>query len=287
MSGPKVVVFGGGHGAAAALRAVRDYAGEVTGVVTVADDGGSSGRLRNALDVVAVGDLRRCLIALAAPNGSFDALFEHRFSAGTLEGHAVGNLVLAGLIELHGDLVTALDAAASMLGCVGRVLPSTSEPVVLRATTDDGEVTGQSAINRRADIRSVRLVPEAPGVPEEVLHAIDAADQIVLGPGSLFTSVLASLIPPRIVDAVRASNAQKVYVANLREQIPETLGRSLENHLQALDDHGVHPDLVIFDPSLGLQRGDVSIDVVEAPLSFDARPMHDPVRLAAIMSTLA
>ena len=287
MKAPRVVVFGGGHGAAAALRAVRDYAGEVTGVITVADDGGSSGRLRNALDVVAVGDLRRCLLALAAPGGPWDELFEHRFSAGTLEGHAVGNLVLAGLIELHGDLVAALDAAASMLGCVGRILPSTSEPVVLQAKTDDGEVTGQSAINRRADIHSVGLLPSAPSVPDEVLAAIESADQIVLGPGSLFTSVLAALIPPRIVSAVQSSGARKIYVANLREQVPETLGRSLADHLEALNAHGVEPDVVVFDPSLGLTRGAIDIEVVEAALSFENRPMHDPVRLAAVMSTLA
>lgn len=287
MKGPKVVVFGGGHGAASVLRAVRDYAGEITGVVTVADDGGSSGRLRSALDVVAVGDLRRCLVALAAPRGSWDELFEHRFSAGTLEGHAVGNLVLAGLIELHGNLVAALDAAANILGCVGRILPSTSEPVVLRAQTDDGEVVGQSAITCRADIHGVSLEPATPCVPEEVLRAISEAEQIVLGPGSLFTSVLASLIPPRIVEAVDASPARKIYVANLREQIPETLGRTLGEHVSALNMHGIHPDVVVFDPSLGLQRGEVEIEVVEAALSFHARPMHDPTRLAAVMSTLA
>jgi uncharacterized cofD-like protein len=287
MSGPRVVVFGGGHGGAAALRAARDYAGDVTGVITVADDGGSSGRLRSALDVVAVGDLRRCLLALAQPGGPWDALFEHRFSAGTLEGHAVGNLVLAGLIEIHGDLVTALDEAAEMLGCVGRVLPATSEPVELCARVADGVVTGQSAINHRADIDVVVLEPQAPQVPGEVLAAVAEADHLVIGPGSLFTSVLASLIPPRILEAVSAASARKIYVANLREQIPETLGRSLEDHLTALRRHGVYPDVVVFDPALGLKRGLVDIPVIEAPLSFDERPMHDPVRLAGVLSTLA
>ena len=287
MNAPSVVVFGGGHGAAAALRAARSYAGEVTGVVTVADDGGSSGRLRNALDVVAVGDLRRCLLALSRAPGEFEALFEHRFSAGTLEGHAVGNLVLAGLIELHGDLLTALDAAGRLLGCAGRILPATLEPVVLCAVTPAEVVVGQSAITKRDDIVSISLRPSNPLVPDAVIEAIGNADQIVIGPGSLFTSVLASLAPPRILEALAETRAKKVYVANLREQVPETMGRSLEDHVAALELHGVRPDVIVFDGSLGLHRGWIDGEVVEALLSYDARPMHDPTRLAAVMSNLA
>ena len=287
MTGPNVVVFGGGHGAAAALRAVRVYAGSITGVITVADDGGSSGRLRTALDVVAVGDLRRCLLALSAHDGPLEALFEHRFTAGTLDGHPVGNLMLAGLIDLYGDLLAGLDAAATLLDCVGRILPSTLEPVVLVAETSTCPVKGQSAIARRPDISSIRLEPAIPSVPDAVLEAIAGADQILLGPGSLFTSVLASVAPPCIQEALEQAGAKKIYVANLREQVPETFGFSLADHVDALIRHGVQPDLVVWDPSLRMNRGRVAVEVIEAPLAFDDRPMHDPTRLAAVVSPLA
>ena len=287
MTARNVVVFGGGHGAAAALQGARRYAASVTGVISVADDGGSSGRLRELLDVVAVGDLRRCLLALAAEPNPWEAVFQHRFGAGELNGHAVGNLILAGLIDLHGDLLTGLAAAGDLLGCVGTVLPATSEPVVLAAETHLGCVTGQAAITKAGGITSVRLDPERPRVPDAVLDAIASADQILIGPGSLYTSVLASVIAPAITDALDATAAQVVYLCNLQQQVPESSGYSVAHHVDALARHGITPDFVVCDTSLGMELGSVELEYVDAPLALSNRPMHDPSLLAAIVSPLA
>jgi len=287
MTARNVVVFGGGHGAAAALQGARRYATSVSGVISVADDGGSSGRLRELLDVVAVGDLRRCLLALAAEPNPWDSLFQHRFGAGELDGHAVGNLILAGLIDLHGDLLMGLAAAGDLLGCIGTVLPATSEPVVLVAETDLGCVTGQAAITEAGGITSVRLHPERPCVPEAVVRAISDADQILLGPGSLYTSVLASVIAPAITEALEATSAQVVYLCNLLPQVPESSGYNVGDHVDALVRHGVYASGETIDTTLGMELGDVRIECVDAPLALPNRPMHDPSRLAAIVSPLA
>src|SRR3954454_15476659 len=146
MSGPNVVALGGGHGLAATLQAARRYAGSVTAIVSVADDGGSSGRLRAALGIPAPGDLRRCLVALGDPDSIWARSFEHRFTSGELEGHAVGNLVIAGLTAATGDFAMALKEAGRLVGTVGQVLPATSGPVVLLAEADTGSVSGQVAV---------------------------------------------------------------------------------------------------------------------------------------------
>ncbi len=157
--GPSVVALGGGHGTAVTLRAARRYAGQVTAVVSVADDGGSSGRLRKLLNVVALGDLRMCLVALAAEDSALARAFEHRFEEGELAGHALGNLILAGLVEATGDLVTGVQEAADLLGAAGDVLPATVERVVLKAESEGGQVAGQVAVSRAGNIHTVSLVP--------------------------------------------------------------------------------------------------------------------------------
>src|SRR5580698_7483592 len=155
MSAPAVVALGGGHGTAVTLRAARQYAGTLTGVVSVADDGGSSGRLRELLNVVALGDIRKCLVALAAPDSALALAFEHRFEDGELAGHALGNLILAGLVEATGDLVEGVRAAAGLLGAEGDVLPATSERVVLKSEGPNGEVAGQVAVSAAGGIERV------------------------------------------------------------------------------------------------------------------------------------
>jgi uncharacterized cofD-like protein len=285
-TGPKVVAIGGGHGTAVTLRAATRYASEVTAVVSVADDGGSSGRLRELLDVVALGDMRKCLVALARPDVPLTKAFEYRFDEGELAGHALGNLILAGLLSATGDLVAAVDEAARLLGAVGRVLPATTEPVVLKADSWGGEVEGQVAVSQAGRIRSVSLVPGDACPPECAVEAIAAADQVVIGPGSLFTSVLAAAAVPAVATAIARTSAQRIFVCNLRPQIPETEGYDVGRHVSALADHGVLVDRVLCDTSTGMGLGTIEIPVDDVCLTDPAGRVHDPGRLAEALAGL-
>lgn len=283
---PKVVAVGGGHGTAVTLRAALRYAGDVTGVVSVADDGGSSGRLRELLDVVAVGDLRKCLVAVAAEDSPLATAFERRFTAGELAGHPLGNLILAGLLGTLDDLEAAVDEAGRLLGARGRVLPATTSRVALRSIGEHGEVTGQVAVGSASKIERVELVELSGGratAPAAVLEALAAADQIVIGPGSLFTSVLAAAAVPGVIEAMRDARGQRVYVCNLRPQLPETAGFTVEDHVAALTRHGVPVDLVIVDNEVPMFLGEPGIDYLRAPLVSRNPLVHDPVLLAAAL----
>jgi len=283
---PNVVTLGGGHGCAAALRAVRRYAAGVTAVVSVADDGGSSGRLRELLDVVALGDLRKCLVALAEPGSALGQAFEHRFDEGELAGHALGNLVLAGLIAATGDTTSGVAAAADLLRTAGRVLPATNEPVVLKAEAESGEVAGQVAVSQAGRVRRISLVPgDAAGTPE-ALAAIARCDQLVIGPGSLYTSVLAAAAVTDVARALRATRAQRVYVCNLRPQVPETEGYDVAAHVAALRRHGVDFDVVVCDTSGGMDLGQVDCAVLDADLAGRNGLVHEPSKLASVLSDL-
>jgi len=285
LGGPSVVAIGGGHGLAATLRAVSHYTDRVTAIVSVADDGGSSGRLRELLHIIPPGDLRKCLVALAAPGSLLASTFEYRFSGEDLGGHALGNLILAGLIDETGDPVTALEEAGRLLGVKGRVLPSTVEPVVLKAEADGGPVTGQVAVNATDHIRAVSLVPSDPPAPAAAVEALAAADQIVLGPGSLFTSVLAAVAVPAVRDGINASSARRVYVCNLRPQDPETASFDVAMHVAALVAHGVTVDVAVCDSS-GIAVGDPTVPVVDVPLARPNGLAHDPARLAQTLADL-
>ena len=282
---PRVVAIGGGHGLAATLRAVRTYTDQITAIVSVADDGGSSGRLRQLLHIIPPGDLRKCLVAMAEPGSLLASTFEYRFAGEELAGHALGNLILAGLIDETGDPVAALDEACRLLGVKGRVLPATTEPVVLKAESDGGHVAGQVAVMGTDNIRRVSLVPSDPAAPGQAVAALDQAEQIILGPGSLFTSVLAAIAVPQIRDGIRRSGAQKVYVCNLRPQVPETEAFDVGMHLEALLAHGVSVDLALCDTS-GLALGAPDVPVVDRPLTRPNGLAHDPVRLASALSDL-
>jgi uncharacterized cofD-like protein len=293
--GPRVVALGGGTGLATALRAIRRYAGTVTAVASVADDGGSSGRLRRELGVLPPGDLRKCLVALA-DDGVWARTFEFRFDDGALRGHALGNLVLVSLFETVGDPVQALDEAARLVGAVGRVLPATDEPVVLKARVgehdDAREVEGQVAVAATTErISRVELVPaDAAAVPDAVA-AIQAADQIVLAPGSLFTSVLAAVIVPGLRDAVRAAPGHVVQVANLRAEVPEAAGLDTVDHLEAVLDHGGRVDTYLLcdrsplgvDPAAVEARG---VRPVIADVADPGASVHDVERLASALAAL-
>jgi len=284
---PRVVAVGGGHGLAATLRAVRRYATEITAVVSVADDGGSSGRLRRQLGIVPPGDIRKCLVALAEDHSPLAEAFEQRFESESAEltGHALGNLVLAGLVATTGDLQHALDEAGRLLGAVGRVVPAAREPVVLKAVSSAGEVEGQTAVAGTVEIERVLLVPPDPPASQVALEALEAADQVVVGPGSLFTSVLAAAAVPQIAAAVCKSRARKVYVANLRPEAAETEGYDVAAHVAALEAHGVFVDVVVADTS-AISLGQLSVPVVEARLARPNGLAHDPGRLAAVLADL-
>jgi uncharacterized cofD-like protein len=282
---PRVVALGGGHGLAATLRAVRTLTNAITAVVSVADDGGSSGRLRELMHILPPGDLRKCLVALAEPDSLLASAFAYRFNEGELSGHSLGNLVLARLMEAAGDPILGLDEAARLLGVRGRVLPATTELVVLKAEIDGGSVSGQVAVMGNDHIRRVSLVPDDAAAPAPVLEAIRSADLIVLGPGSLFTSVLAAVAVPGITDAIQASSGRTVYVCNLRPQVPETAGFDVGMHITALVAHGVEADVAIYDAG-GLTLGRPSIPVIEASLCRPNGLAHDPTKLANVLSGL-
>lgn len=291
--GPRVVALGGGHGLATTLQAARLYAGEITAVVSVADDGGSSGRLRQIAGIPAPGDLRRCLVAMAAPGSVWARAFEYRFPAGDLEGHALGNLVIAGLANATGDFGQALDLAAEMVGATGRVLPATSVSVVLKADIAGTEVLGQVNVSESPGvISSVSIVPPDAPVSDEVLAALSGADQIVIGPGSLFTSVLAVCTVPRIRDALSVAAARRVYVCNLRPQPPETAGFTAPDHVRAVLAHGVAIDVVVThspdpgQPPAGDPYEALGVPIVRADLARSDGGGHAPERLAAVLAKL-
>lgn len=282
MTGPKVVALGGGHGLAATLAAVSRYTDQVTAVVSVADDGGSSGRLRAANGLPALGDLRKAIVALARDDSPLSRAMAHRFGGGDLEGHSLGNLLIAAITEGSGDLVGALAEVGRLVGVVGAVLPNALDPVVLCASTIDGTmVEGQVAVMGTAGVERVWLEPEVV-TPQEATAAIAEADQIVLGPGSLFTSVLACLAAPAVRDAVAASKATTVYVANLHTQVPETTGLDAAEHVEALIRHGVRPDVVLADAhAFG---GSVPAEgVVIADLVDLHHSVHSPDKLATAL----
>ncbi len=243
----KVVAVGGGHGTAVSLRALKLISPDVTGVVSVADDGGSTGRLRAMLNVAAVGDLRKCLGALADPDNPLTASFEHRFTVGELAGHAVGNLLLVGLIDATGNLEESVAALAQVMGVTGTIVPASCEGVVLVASTEEGSTRGQTMVARSRTIRHISLEPANAAAPILAVETIERADLVLIGPGSLFTSVLAACVVPGITQALAGTRARRIYVANLRAEIPETVGYTLQDHVDALERHGVVPDLVLVD----------------------------------------
>jgi uncharacterized cofD-like protein len=289
---PSVVALGGGHGLATSLKAAQLYAGRVTAVVSVADDGGSSGRLRQIAGIPAPGDLRRCLVAMAADRSLWARAFEYRFPSGDLEGHALGNLLIAGLANVTGDFGEALDVASRLVEATGRVLPATSVPVVLKADVAGTEVVGQVNVSTSPHaISSVSIVPPDAPVSDEVLRALSEADQIVIGPGSLFTSVLAVCAVPTIRDTLATSTTGKrVYVCNLRPQPPETAGFSSADHVQAVLDHGIALDAIVVSAGASTDRPPpatlLGVPVVAADLGRPDGSGHDPARLAAVLRLL-
>ncbi|HSK26958.1 MAG TPA: uridine diphosphate-N-acetylglucosamine-binding protein YvcK [Jiangellales bacterium] len=304
LAGPRVVALGGGHGLAASLTALRRVSGRLTAVVTVADDGGSSGRLRRELDVLPPGDLRMALAALCGDDDwgrTWARVLQHRFaSEGELHNHAVGNLLIVALWELLGGHVEGLDWVARLLGAQGRVLPMSSEPLELHglvagldpehpyATTT---VVGQHALARAGGrVVAVSLSPADPPACPEAVAAIGDAEWVVLGPGSWFTSVIPHLLVPDLRRAVVESPGRRLVTLNLTAQRGETEGFGPETHLEVLGAHApdLQVDVVLADRSsvadsalLRRAAHDLGAELVLADLAMaDGTPRHDPGLLA-------
>ncbi|MDI3299620.1 MAG: YvcK family protein [Bacillota bacterium] len=249
----RVVAIGGGTGLSTLLRGLKEFPAEITAVVAVTDDGGSTGRLRSELGIPAVGDIRNCLVALAEAEPVMSELFQYRFRRGSLAGHSFGNLLIAALHELLGDFGAAVRESSRILAVRGTVLPSTTEDVTLCAELEDGRLArGEQAVTREGPrIRRMWIEPVS-RPPREAVEAILRADLVALGPGSLFTSILPNLLVPELAEAIRSTPAWRVLVVNVMTQPGETDGFDALAHLRAVR----------------RQAG----DVVDAVLVNDGRP---------------
>jgi uncharacterized cofD-like protein len=307
----RVVAFGGGHGLYASLSALRRVTRDLTAVVTVADDGGSSGRLRREFGVLPPGDLRMALAALCGDDAwgtTWSRVIQHRFT-GTEEigGHAVGNVLIVALWELLGDSVQGLDWVARLLGAHGRVLPMASVPLDLVAEVEGADpdrpdelitVRGQVACaTTTGRVRSVSLIPANPPACPDAVQAVGEADWVVLGPGSWFTSVLPHLLVPELATALIGTRARRLVALNLAPQPGETAGFSPHAHLEVLADHApaLAIDVVLADRAatrgataeLEKTAGLLGARLVLADLAMDdGSPRHDPRRLAGAFARI-
>jgi uncharacterized cofD-like protein len=302
--GPKVVALGGGHGLALTLQAIQSYASQISAVVAVADDGGSSGRLTAGLGIPPPGDVRKCLLALTPDQSLWSEVFAYRFEGGDIEDHSLGNLLLAALTDITGSFGAAVDAAGRMLKAVGRVIPAANKAAVLTASVGGKEVVGQAAITKTRDIDEIKVGPEGLHASDAALEAIGDADQLILGPGSLYTSLLAVLLVPGIAEAWRSSRAQKLFVLNLIGQEGETLGLTGRDHLDALgtiariEGHGVVianlspiPE-PLASRAVRVSRSEAAewgwrVESAELVRIVDGWPEHDPNALGRVLRGLA
>lgn len=301
--GPAVVAVGGGHGQAAALEAIQSYAGSISALVSVADDGGSSGRLTK-LGIPPPGDIRRCLLALTPEPTLASELFAHRFKDGDVADHSLGNLILAALTDLFGDFPSAVRAAQRMLGTLGDVIPVADCPVTLSATIDGTSVTGQVAVaTSHGTITDLRIEPGDTMASREALKAVAGADQIVLGPGSLYTSLISALLVQMLAPSIVDCDAQKVVVMNLMTQGGETSDMAAREHLEELSKYtGIQgPGVVVMNNTpfdipdghtalvLSAEEGaNLGWDVVGADLVDETAdwPRHDPIKLGETLESV-
>lgn len=303
----RIAALGGGTGLAALLRGLKYGAGHLTAIVTVGDDGGSSGRLREELGMLPPGDIRNCLVALADDESLMGRLFQYRFSDGDLSGHSFGNLFLAAMTEVAGGFDTAIEESSQVLKIGGKVMPSTLEAVRLWAEKADGErVCGETSISA-GDVacRRMWLEPMSPAAHAPAVEAISEADLIVLGPGSLFTSVLPHLAVPGLAEAVARSAARRVYICNVMTQPGETNGFDAADHVAAIlaAAPGSIDAVVVHDGDLSAEaidryaRGgqepvtvdrerleELGVEVVAADIAQRGREVrHEPTALAKVL----
>ena len=243
-STPRIAVLGGGTGLSSMLRGLKTHTPHITAIVTVTDDGGGSGILRRELGMLPPGDIRNCILALANREPLMQEVFNYRFREGSLSGQSLGNLVLAALNDMTGSFDQAVSLMGQVLAITGTVLPVTNEDLVLQAEFSDGAlIRGETHITdykkqSEAIIRRIRLDPAEPPALPDALDAIREADMIILGPGSLYTSVIPNLLTRDVADAVRACPGVKVYVMNVMTQDGETENYTAADHVRALQDHG-------------------------------------------------
>ncbi|MDO5698243.1 MAG: uridine diphosphate-N-acetylglucosamine-binding protein YvcK [Dermatophilus congolensis] len=310
MSRPRVVALGGGHGLAASLEALRHTTDDITAVVTVADDGGSSGRLRREYAVLPPGDLRMALAALCedtTQGRQWREVLQHRFgTGGPLEGHALGNLVILTLWDLLDTPVQGLEAAAQLVGARGRVLPMADEPLVIEAEVKGADpahpdvvltVRGQVSVAKtKGDVLSVRLDPSNPRACPEAVEAVRDAEWVILGPGSWFTSIMPHVLVPELRDALIETYARRCLTLNLSLSTAETNGFTAARHLETLAAHapGLQIDVVLADPTVVGDEAELreaarrlGAEVVFTRLaSADDEDVHDILRLAAAYKDL-
>ena len=301
-TGDRVVALGGGHGLSATLRALRHITRALTAVVTVADDGGSSGRLREEMEIRPPGDLRMALASLCEESEWGltwrDVLQMRLKTEGPLNGHALGNLLISGLWQLLDDPVEGLDWVGRLLGATGRVLPMSTDPLEIEADMDDDgrryTVTGQSKVAiAPGTVEQIRLRPADPAVPDEVSEAISEAEWVVLGPGSWYTSVIPHLLVPRIHRALTTTNAHRALILNLSRQRGETDRMSTADHVRVIGEYApdFKLDVVIADPTATDDIDELIVASEELGARVllrqvrtgDGQPHHDPLRLAAAL----
>lgn len=302
---PAVTAFGGGHGLYASLSALRRVTDRLTAVVTVADDGGSSGRLRADYECLPPGDLRMALAALCGDDHwgrTWADVLQHRFGGdGHLGGHALGNLLIAGLWEILGDPVAGLDMVGQLLGAKGRVLPMSAVPLEIEAEVlgldpqqpdEISVVRGQSNVAKTTgEVRSVSLIPNDPPAHPQVIDVVRNSDHLVFGPGSWFTSIIPHLLVPELAEAIVESRARRTLTLNLAPA-DETDGFTASQHIEILADHAprLRLDTVVADASFAAEdrhlrsyAASLGAEVVIADLAVrDGSPRHDPLRLASI-----
>ena len=307
--GPRVAAIGGGHGLASLLRGLKEHTHNLTAVVTVADDGGSSGRLRESLGILPPGDIRNCLAALSSDENLLTQLFHYRFSgAGGLDGHSFGNLFITALSDITGSMEEAVAESGRVLSVHGRVLPSTLHNVRLVAdlrvphATNEIRVEGESRIPEAAGrVKRVWLQPDDAQAFPPVIRALLSAEMILVGPGSLYTSILPNLLVPDLLAALRASRAVKVFICNIAAQTGETEAYTVTDHLRALREHLGEDlfDLVLVNDNYDerLERG-IEFIRADAEILADARVYtadlvdvsvpwrHDSEKLASVLMNL-
>lgn len=235
----KVVTIGGGTGLSVLLRGLKKYPLEITAIVTVADDGGSSGKIRSDMNIPSPGDIRNVIAALSDVEPYLEKMFQYRFDSGEVKGHPVGNLMIAAMTDIHGDFSTAVKVMSRILNVRGTVLPTTNDIATLNAVLSDGEIIrGESSITKAGGvIDHVYITPSRVKPNEDVLKAIEEADYIIMGPGSLYTSIIPNLVISNVSEKIRESKAKKIYVCNVMTQHGETDNYSVCDHILAINKH--------------------------------------------------
>lgn len=310
---PRIVIIGGGTGLPVLLRGLKHYPVDITAIVTVADDGGSSGRLREDLHIPPPGDIRNVLVALSDVEPLVEEMFQHRFKTSSeLSGHSLGNLILAAMTSITGNFVHAIQEMSKVLNVHGKVLPAANQNVVLNAEMEDGTIiSGESKIPYSGKkIKRVFLTPKDIRPLPESIQAIRLADLIIIGPGSLYTSILPNLLVPRLGDEVSRANAKKVYICNLMTQAGETHGYTASEHVKAIHNHmncsfintilvnneEIPPDVMLrYNEELAFpvkndlpDLVELGLEVVHADIAIQENGAlrHDPKKVAGILYNL-